>query len=65
MQDFARRFVREKLGVWICVQPAELNLPAGRLQVAVGTRFIRGTQFMGVDVAELLEKHYGRTRPNS
>jgi hypothetical protein len=65
MQDFATRFVREKLGVWTCVEPAELNLPAGRMQVAVGTRFIRGTQFMGVDVAELLEEHYGRTRPNS
>jgi hypothetical protein len=65
MQDFARRFVRHELGVWVCVQPAELNLPAGRMQVAVGTRFIRGTQFMGVDVAQLLEEHYDRTRQAS
>jgi hypothetical protein len=65
MQDFATRFVREQLGVWTCVEPAELNLPAGRMQVAVGTRFIRGTPFMGVDVAELLEEHYGRTQPSS
>jgi hypothetical protein len=35
------------------------------MQVAVGTRFIRGTRFMGVDVAELLEEHYDRTRPSS
>ena len=62
MQDFATRFVREKLGVWTCVEPAELNLPAGRMQVAAGTRFIRGTPFMGVDVAQLLEEHYDRTR---
>ena len=65
MQEFARHFVREKLGTWICVEAAELNLPAGRMQVAVGTRFIRGTQFRGVDLAELLEEHYGRTRPSS
>ena len=65
MQDFARSFVREKLGVWTCVEPAELNLPVGRMQVAPGTRFIRGTQFMGVDVAQLLEEHYERLRANS
>jgi hypothetical protein len=57
--------VREKLGVWTCVEPAELNLPAGRMQVAPGTRLIRGTQFMGVDVAQLLEEHYHRLRANS
>ena len=65
MQQLARCFLREKPGIWICVEPAELNLPAGRMQVAVGTRFIRGTRFMGVDVAELLEEHYDRTRPSS
>jgi len=64
MQDLARYFVREKIGVWICVEPAELNVPAGRLQVAVGTRSVRGTQFMGVDLAELLEEHYRRNQPN-
>ena len=64
MQDFARRFVREKLGVWTCVEPAELSLPAGRMQVAPGTRFVLGTQFMGVDLAELLEEHYRRNQPN-
>lgn len=65
MQDFARRFVRETPGVWTCVEPAELNSPAGRMQVAPGTRFIRGTRFMGVDVAQLLEEHYNRMRANS
>jgi len=65
MQEMARCFVREEPGVWICVQPAELNVQTGRMQVAVGTRFVRGTRFMGVDVAELLEEQHRRTRPSS
>ena len=65
MQDFAEHFVREEYGVWRCVEPAEFTLRGWRLQVAVGTRLVRGTPFMGVDVALLLEEHYGRMRPSS
>jgi len=31
-----------------------------RVQVAPGSRFTKGTRFMGVDLAELLEAEYGR-----
>lgn len=62
MHAFTRKFVRERDGVWMCVEAAELTLPAGRIQVAVGTRFTRGTRFMGVDVALLLDEHYDRPR---
>jgi len=55
VQNFVRSFVREQDGSWICVQAATLELPAGRIQVAVGTRFTPGTRFMGVDLARLLE----------
>ena len=60
---FVRKFVRENDGVWRCVEAGELVLPAGRIQVAIGTRFTRGTRFMGVDVAQLLDEHYERHKP--
>ena len=56
MQNFAKSFVREQDGTWRCVEPAELDLPTGRIQVAVGMRFTPGTRFMGVDLARLLEE---------
>lgn len=65
MQEFARRFVREHNGAWRCVEPAELELPGGRIQVTVGTRFALGTSFMGVDVARLLEEHHALHKPRS
>lgn len=65
MHEFIHKFVREGEGVWMCVTAAELQLPAGRIQVAVGTRFTRGTRYMGIDLAQLLEEKYRRTRPIS
>jgi hypothetical protein len=63
MHEFIQRFVREGEGVWLCVSAAELQLPGGRIQVAVGTRFTRGTRYMGVDLAQLLDDQYRTTRP--
>jgi hypothetical protein len=65
MQDFVRNFVREQSGAWLCVEATELALPAGRIQVAIGTRFVRGTRFMGVDVAALLEEQLARHAPGA
>jgi hypothetical protein len=64
MEEFIRNFVREPDGSWVCVSAAETQLDGGRIQVAPGTRFTRGTRFMGVDLAELLESqlHRGRAR---
>lgn len=65
MHEFIKRFVREGEGVWLCVSAAEFDLPGGRIQVAVGTRFTRGTRYMGVDLAQLLDEHYRLYRPSS
>jgi len=56
VQNFAEGFVREEDGGWLCIAPATLDLPTGRIQVAVGTRVTPGTHFMGVDLARLLEE---------
>ena len=55
MKDLDKDFIRDKDGAWVCVNPTELVLPSGRIQVTVGTRFTRGTKFMGVDIVRLLE----------
>jgi hypothetical protein len=60
MHDFIKHFVREGHGVWICVEPAEFQLPQGRIQIAAGTRFTLGASFMGIEVAEALEEQYER-----
>ena len=56
MQDFIKHFVRTPAGEWVCVAPAEIQTPEGRVQVASGTRFKRGTLFMGVEIARLLDE---------
>jgi hypothetical protein len=65
MEQFAKQFIRETEGSWLCVEPAELQTPSGRIQVAPGTKFTRGTSFMGVDVAMLLEEQYEKNRTRS
>ena len=56
MQNFIKNFVRDNAGAWRCISPADLNTPQGRIQVTPGTVFTRGTRFMNVDVAELLDE---------
>lgn len=58
MRRFVRSFVRESSGVWVCVKSAEVQLPQGRIQVTPGTRFTRGSMFMGVEITKLLEEQY-------
>lgn len=60
MQRFYRAFSRDVDGSWICVAPATLAHPAGRIQVAEGSRFYPGTTFMGVDIARWLEEQRDR-----
>jgi hypothetical protein len=56
---FIEKFRREGEGVWLCMEPAEVNLPGGRIQVPAGARLVRGTPFMGVDLARLLDEQAG------
>ena len=58
MHQFIKHFIRESPGVWTCIEPAELLLPQGRVQVAAGMRFTFGSKFMGVELARLLEEHH-------
>jgi hypothetical protein len=60
METFLKSFVRDGDGCWRCVTAAELQVSAGRIQVAPGTTFTRGTKFMGLDLAALLEEQYRR-----
>lgn len=62
VQQFIKHFRREGAGVWVCVEPATLELADGRVQAAPGTRFIIGTKFMNVDLARLLDDEYARQR---
>lgn len=60
MEQFIKHFRREGPGVWMCIEPATIDLPEGRVQVAVGTRLTRGTMFMNVEIARLLDEQYER-----
>jgi hypothetical protein len=62
VQNFIKAFFRHPDGTWTCIAPATLDHPKGRIQVAQGTHFTRGTSFMGIDLVEWLEKQYERDR---
>ncbi len=61
MQRFRANFVREGEGVWRCATPTTLLLPNGhKIEVAPGTVLTRGTAFMGVELARLLDEAHGQ-----
>lgn len=60
MENFVKNFRREPEGAWVCIAPAELTLPAGRIQVTEGSRFVPGTIFMGVDIVKCLDEEAER-----
>ena len=62
MQNFIKCFIRDDFGAWRCIAPADLELPSGRIQVTPGSVFVRGTQFMNVDLARLLDEHAEKDR---
>lgn len=55
-------FFRTGEGVWVCTSFAEFNGPNGRIQVPPGARLVRGTDFMGFDLAEWLDREYRKIR---
>lgn len=60
MQKFIKHFVRTPDG--LCIEPAELQAPQGRIQVAAGTRIKRGTLFMGLELARMLDEQTEKDR---
>ena len=62
MDELIKHFLRVEAGKWTCVESAEFQSPTGRIQIAVGSTFTRGTVFMGYDLAKALDEHYEATR---
>lgn len=54
--NLSEAFRQNADGSWSCVAPVTLDHPKGRVQVTPGTTFTRGTRFMGIDIAEWLDK---------
>jgi hypothetical protein len=62
MEEMIEHFRRIEFGKWTCVRGGEFQTPTGRIQVAVGTTFTRGTMFMGYDIARALDEQYENSR---
>ena len=62
VQNFIKHFRRESGGIWVCVEPATLERPDGRVQVALGTRLTIGQLFMNLDLARMLDEQYSRSQ---
>lgn len=60
MKNILKHFRRDAFGLWTCIEPVELTLGQGRIQVTKGSRFARGTKFMDVDLAAILDTEYER-----
>jgi len=55
MDDFVKYFVRVAPGTWTSLCDGEFTGPNGRIQITGGSTFRRGTKFMGVDLAAVLD----------
>lgn len=62
MQNFIKHFVRVSPEMWTCVRDGEYIGPLGRIQVTMGATLTRGTSFMGVDLAAILEQEFQTQR---
>ena len=65
MERFIKCFRRDAYGVWLCIAPADLQLPQGRVQVTPGSVFTRGTKFMNVELAALLDEQWDLEQPKA
>ena len=56
MNEFLKAFHRNDDGSWTCVAAARYQSAEGRIEVAPGTTFTKGTVFLGVEIASWLEQ---------
>ena len=49
-------FQKNPDGSWTCIKSVTIKGVIGEIQIGVGKAFTRGVQYMGVDIAELLDK---------
>jgi len=60
MGDVIKNFNREGPGRWLCRQSCSFQSPAGRIQVAAGTRVERGLRFINFDLGAALDEEYAK-----
>ena len=67
MEAFFKAFRQNADGSWTCIKAATYEGPHGRIQVTPGSTFTRGTMFMNVDLARLLDAYYAEnaSRPSA
>jgi hypothetical protein len=61
VHDVRGAFYRNEDGSWICIDPVTIDHPNGRIQVAPGTTLSPGTPYMGIDLANWLDRHTTKT----
>ena len=55
--NLGESFTRDDDGNWVCVQACSLTIDQKEMRFNEGLTFAKGTPFMGVDVADWLEKN--------
>ncbi len=55
--NLAEAFTRDDDGNWICAQACSLTIDQTELRFNQGLTFAKGTPYMGVDIADWLEKN--------
>jgi len=58
--DLAQHFERLAMGKWMCIKPIGFSIQRGHIDIAPESTFTVGTNFMGVDMAFLLDGEYER-----
>jgi len=52
-----KEFEKKPDGSWVCIQNSDITMKTGKIiRVAPGTVFRKGTMFVGIDMAEALDK---------
>ena len=58
MQNFIKHFIRLGPGIWTCVEYGEYRSPKGRVQITPGRTLTKGKNYMGLDLAGILEQEF-------
>ena len=61
----SEHFERVAAGKWTCKEPIGFVTQRGRVDITPGSTFTVGTNFMGVDMAFLLDREYERRNGTS
>jgi len=62
IEKFARAFVSNGPGAWLCVQPAHIVGPQGPFTTTPGITYRRGKLNQGYDIAEWLDTWHNHQR---